>query len=87
LNKSGPRKIGLACLLRRISRLPDSTGASQLVATGPHAHPGAPVRLEEGLDGGRLGLSPDGTAARLWFHLQQPSDDTDTLIGVLELLA
>jgi hypothetical protein len=26
-----------------------------------------------------LGYQPDGTAARLCFHLQQPSYDTDTL--------
>jgi hypothetical protein len=34
-----------------------------------------------------LGYRPDGTAARLCFHLQQPSYDTDSLIGVLEQLA
>jgi len=34
-----------------------------------------------------LGYRPDGMAARLCFHLQQPSYDTDTLIGVLEQLA
>jgi len=34
-----------------------------------------------------LGYRPDATAARLCFHLQQPSYDTDTLIGVLEQLA
>jgi transposase len=34
-----------------------------------------------------LGYWPDGTAARLCFHLQQPSYNTDTLIGVLEQLA
>jgi transposase len=34
-----------------------------------------------------LGYRADGTAARLCFHLQQPSYDTDTLIGVLEQLA
>jgi hypothetical protein len=34
-----------------------------------------------------LGYLADGTAARLCFHLQQPSYDTDTLIGVLEQLA
>jgi transposase len=34
-----------------------------------------------------LGYRPDGTAARLCFHLQQPSYNTDTLIGVLEQLA
>ena len=34
-----------------------------------------------------LGYRPDGTAARLCFHLQQPSDNTDSLIGVLEQLA
>jgi transposase len=33
-----------------------------------------------------LGYRPDGTAARLCFHLQQPSYDTDTLIAVLEQL-
>jgi transposase len=33
-----------------------------------------------------LGYRPDGTAARLCFHLQQPSYDIDTLIGVLEQL-
>jgi hypothetical protein len=34
-----------------------------------------------------LGYHADGTKARLCFHLQQPSYDTDTLIGVLEQLA
>jgi transposase len=34
-----------------------------------------------------LGYRPDGTAARLCFPLQQPSYNTDTLIGVLEQLA
>jgi transposase len=34
-----------------------------------------------------LGYRPDGQAARLCFHLQQPSYDTDTLIAVLDQLA
>src|SRR4029450_11978535 len=34
-----------------------------------------------------LGYHVDGDAARLCFHLQQPSYDTDSLIGVLEQLA
>ena len=38
-----------------------------------------------------LGYRPhpdaDGTAARLCFHLQQPSYNTDTLIAVLDQLA
>jgi hypothetical protein len=34
-----------------------------------------------------LGYRPDGTAARLCFHLQQPSYNTDALIGALEQLA
>jgi DDE superfamily endonuclease len=34
-----------------------------------------------------LGYRPDGSAARLCFHLQQPSYNTDRLIGVLEQLA
>jgi hypothetical protein len=34
-----------------------------------------------------LGYHVNGTAARLCFHLQQPSYTTDTLIGVLEQLA
>ena len=34
-----------------------------------------------------LGYRPDSSAARLCFHLQQPSYNTDTLIGVLEQLA
>jgi transposase len=33
-----------------------------------------------------LGYRPDGTAARLCFHLQQPSYNTDALIGVLDRL-
>jgi transposase len=33
------------------------------------------------------GYRPDGGAARLCFHLQQPSDNTDTLIQVLDQLA
>jgi hypothetical protein len=32
------------------------------------------------------GYRPDATAARLCFHLQQPSYDTDTLIAVLDQL-
>jgi hypothetical protein len=31
-----------------------------------------------------LGYRPDGSAARLCFHLQQPSYNTDTLIAVLD---
>jgi DDE superfamily endonuclease len=34
-----------------------------------------------------LGYHPDGTRARLCFHLQQDAYDTDSLIGVLEQLA
>jgi hypothetical protein len=34
-----------------------------------------------------LGYHPDGTSARLCFHLQQDAYDTDNLIGVLEQLA
>jgi hypothetical protein len=34
-----------------------------------------------------LGYHPSGTKARLCFHLQPDSDDTDTLTGVLEQLA
>jgi transposase len=34
-----------------------------------------------------LGYRPDASAARLCFHLQQPSYNTDTLIAVLEQLA
>ena len=34
-----------------------------------------------------LGYRPDGTAARLCFHLQQASYNTDSLIAVLEQLA
>jgi hypothetical protein len=34
-----------------------------------------------------LGYQVAGSKARLCFHLQQPSDDTDALIGVLEQLA
>jgi transposase len=34
-----------------------------------------------------LGYRPDGTRARLCFHLQQDAYDTDSLIGVLEQLA
>ena len=33
-----------------------------------------------------LGYRPDASAARLCFHLQQPSYTTDTLIAVLEQL-
>jgi DDE superfamily endonuclease len=34
-----------------------------------------------------LGYWPDGTKARLCFHLQQDAYDTDSLVGVLEQLA
>jgi hypothetical protein len=33
-----------------------------------------------------LGYRPDGTKARLCFHLQQDAYDTDSLIKVLEQL-
>jgi hypothetical protein len=33
-----------------------------------------------------LGYRPDGSKARLCFHLQQDACDTDTLIGVLDQL-
>ena len=33
-----------------------------------------------------LGYHADGTKARLWFHLQADSYDTDSLIGVLDQL-
>jgi DDE superfamily endonuclease len=33
-----------------------------------------------------LGYQPDGTRARLCFHVQQDAYDTDSLIGVLEQL-
>jgi Winged helix-turn helix len=55
-SKRGPRETGLACLLRRIGRLADPTGAPDLVAPRPHARPAAPVRLEEGLHGHCPGL-------------------------------
>jgi hypothetical protein len=34
-----------------------------------------------------LGYRPDGTGARLCFHLQQDAYDSNSLIGVLEQLA
>ena len=34
-----------------------------------------------------LGYRPNTSAARLWFHLQQPSYDTNSLIAVLDQLA
>ena len=84
--KKGGRRIGLDRLLRRIGRLADPTGPPDLVTAGPHPDPAAPVRLEEGLHGGRPGLPARRHRARLCFHLQQPSYNTDTLIGVLDQL-
>jgi transposase len=40
-----------------------------------------------GLGASALGYHIEGSKARLCFHLQQPSYDTDTLIGVLDQLA
>ena len=42
--------------------------------------------MEEGLDGGRAGLPARRHRRRLCFHLQQPSYNTDLLIGVLDQL-
>jgi len=55
--KRGRRRVGLACLVRRIGRLADPTGAPHLVAPRRHAGAAASVRLEEGLHGRRPGLS------------------------------
>jgi DDE superfamily endonuclease/Winged helix-turn helix len=85
--KKGTRKLGMAGLLRRVGHLADPTGAAHLVAARHHADPAPPHGLEEGLDSGRARLLPDATKARLCFHLQQDSYDTDALIGVLEQLA
>ncbi len=84
--KRGSRRIGLACLLRRIGHLADPAGAPHLVTARSDAGPAAPVRLEEGLDGGRARLPPRGHQARLCFHLQKDSYNTERLIQVLEQL-
>jgi hypothetical protein len=55
-SKGGPRKIGLACLLRRIGHLADPTGAAHLVTARYHPDPASPHGVEEGLDGGRARL-------------------------------
>jgi len=82
----GSRRIGLACLLRRVGHLADPTGAPQLVPAGTYAGPAAPDGLEAASMAAALGYRPDGTKARLCFHLQPDSYDTDSLIGVLEQL-
>jgi len=82
----GRRRIGLACLLRRVGHLADPTGAPQLVPAGTYAGPAAPDGLEAASMAAALGYRPDGTKARLCFHLQPDSYDTDSLIGVLEQL-
>src|SRR5215213_5687603 len=85
-SNSGSRRIGLACLLRRVGHLADPTGAPQLVPAGTYAGPAAPDGLEAASMAAALGYRPDGTKARLCFHLQPDSYDTDSLIGVLEQL-
>jgi transposase len=86
----GRRRIGLGCRLRPIGPLADRAGASHLVTPGPHPGAAPPLRREARPPGRRLGYRHDHTEtmpARLWFHLQQPSDTSDRLIGVLEQLA
>jgi hypothetical protein len=81
------RLPGLACLLRRIGHLADPTGTPDLVGARADADSAASDGLEAGLMAATLGYRPDGTSARLCFHLQPDSHDTDSLIKVLEQLA
>ena len=85
-DQKGRPQNGLDRLLRRIGRLADPTGAPHLVTPRPHPDPAPPLQLEEGLDGRRAGLRPDGSAPGSASMLQQPSYNTDRLIGVLEQL-
>jgi hypothetical protein len=80
-------QLGLACLLRRIGRLADPAGAPHLVPRGRTPILRHRFGWKKASMAAALGYRPDGTAARLCFHLQQPSDNPDTLIGVLEQLA
>ena len=85
-SKRGRRKIGLDRLLRRIGHLADPTGPA---TWSPRGH--TPIlrhrfAWKRASMAAALGYRPDGTAARLCFHLQQPSYNTDTLIGVLDQL-
>jgi hypothetical protein len=59
----------------------------RLVTTRADAAAAASGGLEAGSMAAALGYRPDGTSARLCFHLQADSYDTDRLIGVLEQLA
>jgi hypothetical protein len=79
--KKGARSIGLAWLLRRIGHLADPTGAPHLVPARAHADPAPPHGLEQASMAAALGYWPDGTRARLCFHMQPDSYDTDRLIG------
>jgi hypothetical protein len=85
-SKKGCREIGLARLLRRVGQLADPTGAAHLVGARPHPGIAPSDGLEARLHGGRARLPPDASKARLCFHLQLDSYDTDSLIGVLEQL-
>ena len=85
--KKGPRRIGLACLLRRIRHLADPTGAAHLVGAWPHADPAPPDGLEAGLHGRRARLPPDGGPRRgCASTCSKTAYDTDSLIKVLEQL-
>jgi transposase len=86
-DQKGARAIGLARFLRRIGRLADPTGASD-----PWSPRGRTPVLRHRFGwkkasmAAALGYRPDASAARLCFHLQQPSYTTDRLIQVLEQL-
>jgi hypothetical protein len=51
IKKGGTRKIGMACLSRRVGHLADPAGAAHLVAARYHPDPAPPHVVEEGLDG------------------------------------
>ena len=82
--KKGRRGIGLARRLRRIGHLADPTGTADLVTQEPHSDLAPPMAWKRASMAAALGYRPDGTKARLCFHLQHDAYDTDSLIGVLD---
>jgi transposase len=78
-----PTTQSLPGLLRRVRAQPDPQCPPQLGAARPTTGAGAPVQLEEGLDGGGAVLWRAGRRAQLAFHITAGNYDTDTLIQVL----
>jgi hypothetical protein len=81
--KGGAEARRVAVLPGRARRVAAPTGAAHLGAARGDPDPAAPGPLEAGVDGGICCYRPDGSRARLCFHSQPDSYNSQTLIGVL----